>query len=85
MDHKPAPFHIVEGNYYTLTQVAEFNLPWRIAFLPDGSMLVTEKVGPLWHVTQAGVKTPIATVRPLFAQGQVGSLGIYLSPTYDDE
>lgn len=25
MDHKPAPFHIVEGNYYTLTQVAELH------------------------------------------------------------
>ncbi len=24
-DHNPAPFHIVEGNYYTLTQVAELH------------------------------------------------------------
>ncbi len=31
---------------FTLTQVTTFNLPWRIAFLPDGRMLVTEKVGP---------------------------------------
>ena len=36
---------------FTLTQVATFNLPWRIAFLPDGRMLITEKVGPLWLVT----------------------------------
>ena len=27
------------------TQVATFSLPWRIAFLPDGRMLITEKVG----------------------------------------
>ncbi len=25
MNAKPAPFHIVEGNYYTLTQVAELH------------------------------------------------------------
>lgn len=70
---------------FTMTQVAEFNLPWRIAFLPDGSMLVTEKVGPVWHVTQAGVKTPIANVPPVLAQGQGGMLGIFLSPNYDKD
>ena len=26
---------------FTMTQVAEFKLGWRIAFLPDGRMLVT--------------------------------------------
>jgi hypothetical protein len=26
---------------FTMTQVASFDLPWRIAFLPDGRMLVT--------------------------------------------
>ena len=44
---------------FTMTQVATFNLPWRIAFLPDGRMLITEKVGPVWLVTQQGAKTPV--------------------------
>ena len=39
---------------FTMTQVATFNLPWRIAFLPDGRMLITEKPGRVWLVTQAG-------------------------------
>jgi glucose/arabinose dehydrogenase len=47
---------------FTMTQVASFALPWRIAFLPDGRMVITEKTGPVWLVTQQGAKTPIANV-----------------------
>ncbi|MGH7462978.1 MAG: PQQ-dependent sugar dehydrogenase, partial [Longimicrobiales bacterium] len=50
---------------FTMTQVADFNLPWRIAFLPDGRMLITEKVGGLWLVTQQGAKTQVANVPPV--------------------
>ncbi len=67
---------------FTMTQVAEFNLPWRIAFLTDGRMLVTEKVGPVWLVTQQGEKTPVANVPAVLAQGQGGMLGVYASPNY---
>jgi glucose/arabinose dehydrogenase len=67
---------------FTLTQVATFNRPWRIAFLPDGRMLVTEKVGPVWLVTQQGEKTPVANVPPVLYQGQGGMLGVFLSPGY---
>src|SRR5947199_440355 len=67
---------------FTVTQVTTFNLPWRIAFLPDGRMLITEKVGPVWLVTQQGEKTSIANVPAVLAQGQGGMLGVYLSPKY---
>src|SRR6201991_2372619 len=67
---------------FTMTQVATFNLPWRIAFLPDGRMLITEKVGALWLVTQQGAKTPVANVPASFFKGQAGMLGVYLSPHY---
>ena len=67
---------------FVMTAVATFNLPWRLAFLPDGRMLVTEKVGPVWLVTQAGAKTPVANVPPVLYQGQGGMLGVYLSPRY---
>src|SRR3954463_14734157 len=67
---------------FTLTQVATFKLPWRIAFLPDGRMLVTEKVGPVWLVTQKGEKTPVDNVPDGLYQGQGGMLGIFLSPHY---
>jgi glucose/arabinose dehydrogenase len=67
---------------FTMTQVAEFKLPWRIAFLPDGRMLVTEKVGPVWLVTQQGEKTPIANVPAVEYQSQNGMLGVFVSPRY---
>ena len=67
---------------FTMTQVASFNLPWRLAFLPDGRMLVTEKVGPVWLVTQKGEKTPVANAPAVVAQGQGGMLGVFLSPHY---
>ena len=43
---------------FTMTQVATFNLPWRIAFLPDGRMLITEKVGPRLAGDAAGREDP---------------------------
>ncbi|RAK60895.1 PQQ-dependent sugar dehydrogenase [Phenylobacterium hankyongense] len=67
---------------FVMTQVATFNLPWRLAFLPDGRMLITEKVGPIWLVTQTGEKTPVANAPPVLAQGQGGMLGVFLSPHY---
>ncbi len=67
---------------FTMTEVATFNLPWRIAFLPDGRMLVTEKPGALWLVTQQGAKTPVANVPAVLHQGQGGMLGVFVSPRY---
>ena len=67
---------------FTMTQVATFNLPWRIAFLPDGRMLITEKVGPLWVVTQQGARTPVKNAPAVLAVGQGGMLGVYLSHHY---
>lgn len=67
---------------FVMTQVTTFNLPWRLAFLPDGRMLVTEKVGPIWLVTQAGERTPVANVPAVLYRGQGGMLGVFLSPHY---
>jgi aldose sugar dehydrogenase len=67
---------------FNIAQVATFNLPWRIAFLPDGRMLITEKGGALWVATQKGAKTPVTNVPAVFAKGQGGMLGVFLSPHY---
>ncbi len=62
--------------------VAEFNTPWALAFLPDGRMLVTEKPGRMFLVTQEGVKTPIGNVPAVAAQGQNGLLDIAVAPNF---
>jgi glucose/arabinose dehydrogenase len=67
---------------FNMTTVTTFTLPWRLAFLPDGRMLVTEKVGPVWLVTQQGQKTMVTNTPSVYWQGQNGMLGVYLSPTY---
>lgn len=70
------------GLPFTMTTVSTFELPWRLAFLPDGRMLVTEKVGPLWLVTQSGEKFPVSNTPPVYWQGQNGMLGVFVSPHY---
>src|ERR1700691_1835392 len=70
------------GLPFSMTTMATFELPWRLAFLPDGRMLITEKVGPVWLVTQQGQKIPVAGTPPVYWQGQNGMLGVFLSPNY---
>jgi glucose/arabinose dehydrogenase len=67
---------------FTVTQITTLKLPWRIAFLPDGRMLITEKVGGLWLVTQQGAKTPVTNIPAVLHKGQGGMLGVFVSPHY---
>jgi glucose/arabinose dehydrogenase/cytochrome c551/c552 len=67
---------------FKVTRITTLSLPWRIAFLPDGRMLITEKTGTLQLVTQQGEKTPVANVPAVLWKGQGGLLGVYLSPHY---
>jgi glucose/arabinose dehydrogenase len=67
---------------FNMVQVTTLNLPWKIAFLPDGQMLITEKTGGLQLVTQQGAKTPVTNLPAVLWRGQGGMLGIYLSPHY---
>ncbi len=71
------------GLPFTMTQVSNFELPWRIAFLPDGRMLVTEKIGPVWLLSAEGQKiAPVVNTPPVYWQGQNGMLGVFVSPRY---
>src|SRR5438445_12799682 len=68
---------------FKMTTTATFELPWRVAFLPDGRMLVTEKVGPIWLLSAQGEKiAALANTPPVYWQNQNGMLGVFVSPHY---
>jgi glucose/arabinose dehydrogenase len=58
--------------------------PWAIAFLPDGSMLVTERPGELRHVASDGtVSEPLAGVPEVDNRNQGGLLDVALAPDFE--
>jgi glucose/arabinose dehydrogenase len=68
-------------NYRFETVVDGINNPWGMAFLLDGSILVTEKSGILFHVIK-GKKTEVKNVPAVYNRGQGGLLDIVLHPDY---
>ena len=70
-------------NYVTELVVADINIPWGMDFLPDGSMLITEKTGKLIHFKN-GIKTDIVGVPEVYVRGQGGLMDIKLHPNYTE-
>ncbi len=68
---------------FTAIPVAEFDTPWAIAFLPDGRLLLTEKGGKIFIVTQSGDKTAVAGVPEVAFGGQNGLLDIAPAPDFE--
>jgi len=57
--------------------------PWGLAFLPDGRMLVTERVGRLRIVSRNGqISPPAAGVPPVVTGEQSGLFGLALDPGF---
>jgi len=57
------------------------NIPWGLAFLPNGDMLVTEKAGQLYQVSK-GVMTSIEGLPPITVRGQGGLMEVVLHPKF---
>ncbi|WP_298690929.1 PQQ-dependent sugar dehydrogenase [uncultured Sphingomonas sp.] len=71
---------------FTETSVATFDYPWAIAFLPDGHMLITEKPGKLYLVSQTGAKQQVTGVpRVNYDSSQEGLLDVALSPHFGND
>lgn len=74
------------GHDYRVETVAEGLVhPWSLAFLPDGAMLVTERLGRL-RVIENGVlrAAPVSGVPAVFAAGQGGLLDVAADPDFAD-
>jgi len=58
-------------------------IPWALAFLPDGRMLVSERPGRLRLITPEGlVSRPLSGLPAVHAKGQGGLLDVALSPDF---
>ncbi len=68
---------------FTTQAVADFDTPWALAFLPDGRMLVTEKPGRIFLVTQNGEKIELSNTPEVAASGQNGMLDIAVAPDFE--
>ncbi|MDP1558442.1 MAG: PQQ-dependent sugar dehydrogenase [Nitrosomonas sp.] len=65
--------------------VSGLNFPWGMAFMPDGDMLVTERMGQLRRVTPDGrLSEPIKGIPPVFNQQQGGLLDVALDPDFSN-
>lgn len=84
----PAPISgdVPEAQGWRAEVVIEgLNHPWSIAWLPDGSALVTERPGRLRLIRDGKLDPePIAGLPPVLAFGQGGLLDIALHPDFPD-
>ena len=73
---------VTQVNYDVVDVVDGLNIPWGMSFLPDGSMLITEKAGELIHFKE-GKKIPISGLPEVYVRGQGGLLDVELHPNYE--
>jgi glucose/arabinose dehydrogenase len=70
--------------FRVVTVVDGLEHPWGMAFLPDGSILVTERPGRLRLVRNGVLEPePIAGVPEVWARGQGGLLDVALHPDFE--
>lgn len=64
------------------TVMSGISVPWGMAFLPNGEMLVTERGGKIFRVTKKRELQPVTGGPQVVAQGQGGLLDIELHPDF---
>ncbi|WP_053992267.1 PQQ-dependent sugar dehydrogenase [Mangrovimonas sp. TPBH4] len=73
----------VNDNHSYELVVKDLDIPWGFVFLPDNSILITEKKGALIHFKN-GTKINIKGVPEVYNRGQGGLLDIQLHPNYQE-
>ena len=63
--------------------VGDLAIPWGLEFLPDGSLLISEKSGRIIRFKD-GVKNEVSGVPAVYLRGQGGLLDLHLHPNYAD-
>jgi glucose/arabinose dehydrogenase len=71
-----------DRDYTVETVVDGLEIPWGMAFLPDGDMLIAEKKGQLSRYSSSTGLHPIQGLPPVRDKGQGGLLDVILHPNY---
>lgn len=79
-----APYHKVSG-YKVTTLTGKLHLPWSLAFLPDGKMLVTEKYPAHMRIVGADgtLSEPLTGLTGLAVPKNLGLLDVVLAPDFN--
>lgn len=64
------------------TVVTGLKVPWGLAFLPNGDLLISEREGTLHTFSKGKLSAPISGLPPIRAEGQGGLLDLCLHPDY---
>ena len=79
----PQPAKVIKSGYKVVEIAKGLNHPWSMAFLPDGSMLVTERIGRLRLIKNGVLQPePIGGVPPVHTGSQAGLFDIVLHPKF---
>jgi glucose/arabinose dehydrogenase len=75
---------LAQSTAFTVTELADFDTPWAMAFLPDGRLLVSEQRGALKLYAPSGAITEISGVPEVSYGGQGGFSEVVLHPDFAD-
>lgn len=78
-----ATLSFAQQKYKYKVVVKDLRSPWGFTFLPDNSILITEKSGTLIHFKN-GVKTEVSGVPKTEAYGQGGLMDVELHPNFKE-
>ena len=73
-----------QGSYKIETVVKDIPIPWGMVWLPDGDMLVTNRGGQLYRVSNGKVGPAISGLPEIHVNGQGGLLDLELHPRYSE-
>jgi len=80
----PDPIDAESSDKYSYEMVvSDLSIPWGFTFLPDESILITEKNGDIIHFKD-GSKTMIQGGPKVYDRGQGGLLDVALHPDYEN-
>ncbi len=75
---------LAQDTPFTVTELANFDVPWAMAFLPDGRALVTEQRGALKLYSPGGAVAEISGAPKVSYGGQGGLSEVVIHPKFAD-